>query len=314
MNHWETENAVALSVALKEAGFQVSQICCSRPSCFDFAAKKDDKPVLIKTHSDVDTFSPQDSNELKIIASHVSAASLIISQKTHDKPLEDDTVYSRHAIFVVTEKTIKNIALQTANPLVYAGPGGYFVEIDGALVEKRRKELGLSVGKLAEMISVSRRTLYGYERGMAKASVTSAYNLEKTLGILVVKPINVLEKTRKQRQRLLMKAKHAIAGQPLLNKIFKKFAFCDISPIQKAPFDFVMNVPNEKYVIVGSIAMKGERHLSKRMEEILSVCRVVHAHPVLITEKRKPFSKDISCVCMDELSAMRTPEDLIANV
>jgi len=60
--------------------------------------------------------------------------------------------------------------------------------------------------------------------------------------------------------------------------------------------------------------MKGERHLSKRMEEILSVCRVVHAHPVLITEKRKPFSKDISCVCMDELSAMRTPEDLIANV
>ena len=314
MNHWETENAVALGVALKEAGFQVSQICCSRPSCFDFAAKKDDKTVLIKTHSDVDTFSPQDSNELKIIASHVSAASLIISQKTHDKPLEDDTVYSRHAIFVVTEKTIKNIALQTANPLVYAGPGGYFVEIDGALVEKRRKELGLSVGKLAEMIGVSRRTLYGYERGMAKASVTSAYNLEKTLGIPVVKPINVLEKTRKQHQRLLMKATHAIAGQALLNKIFRKFAFCDISPIQKAPFDFIMNVPNEKYVIVGSIAINGERHLSKRMEEILSVCRVVHAHPVLITEKRKPFSKDISCVCMDELSAMRTPEDLIANV
>jgi putative transcriptional regulator len=314
MNHWETENAVALSVALKEAGFQVSQICCSRPSCFDFAAKKDDKTALIKIHSDVDTFSPQDSNELKVIASHVSAASLIISQKTHDKPLEDDTVYSRHAIFVVTEKTIKNIALQTANPLVYAGPGGYFVEIDGALVEKRRKELGLSVGKLAEMISVSRRTLYGYERGMAKASVTSAYNLEKTLGIPVVKPINVLEKTRKQHQRLLMKATHAIAGQTLLHKVFRKFAFCDISPVQKAPFDFVMNVPNERYVIVGSVAMKGERHLGKRMEEILSVCRVVNAHPVLITEKRKPFSKDISCVCMDELSVMRTPEDLIASV
>jgi putative transcriptional regulator len=246
MNHWEMENAVALAVALKETGFQVSQICCSRPSCFDFAAKKDDKTVLIKTHSDVDTFSPQDSNELKVIASHVSAASIVISQRTHDKPLEDDTVYSRHAIFVVTEKTIKNIALQTANPLVYAGPGGYFVEIDGTLVEKRRKELGLSVGKLAEMIGVSRRTLYGYERGMAKASVSSAYNLEKTLGSLVVKPINVLEKTRKQLPCLLVKATHAIAGQPLLNKIFKKFAFCDISPIQKAPFDFVMNVPNER--------------------------------------------------------------------
>jgi hypothetical protein len=44
------------------------------------------------------------------------------------------------------------------------------------------------------------------------------------------------------------------------------------------------------------------------------VCRVVHGHPVLITEKPKPFSKDIACVCIDELCAMHTPEDLIASV
>jgi putative transcriptional regulator len=317
MSHWEMESAIAFSVALKEASFQVSQLCCSRPSCFDFAAKKDGKPVLIKVHSDIDTFSHKDSGELRIIANHVFAASLIISQRTHDKPLEDDTVYSRYAIFVVTEKTIRNIALQTANPLVYAGPGGYFVEIDGTLVEKRRSELGLSIGKLADMIGVSRRTLYGYERGMTKASVSSAYNLAKTLGIPVARPINVLEKTKKQHQHLRMKDEHAIAGQPLLLKVFRvfrKFALCNVFPVQKAPFDFVMNVPNEKHAIVGSVATKDERHLGKRMEETLSVCRVVNAHPVLITEKRKPLSKDIACVCMDELSAFRTPEDLITSV
>jgi putative transcriptional regulator len=317
MNHGETENAVALSVALKEAGFQVSQLCCSRPSCFHFAAKKDDNPILIRVHSDIDTFSHEDSAELKTIANHIFGASLIISQRTHDKPLEDDTVYSRYAIFVVTEKTIRNMALQTANPLVYAGPGGYFVEIDGALVEKRRNELGLSIGKLADMIGVSRRTLYGYERGMTKASVSSAYNLAKTLGIPVAKPANVLEKTQKKHQHPRAKAERVIAGQPLLLKVFRvfrKFAPCNISPVQKAPFDFVINVPNEKYVIIGNIAMKEERLLGKRMEETLSVCRVVNAHPVLITEKRKLLCKDISCVSMDELSAMRTPKDLIGNV
>jgi hypothetical protein len=41
---------------------------------------------------------------------------------------------------------------------------------------------------------------------------------------------------------------------------------------------------------------------------------VVRAYPVLITEKRKYPSKDLFCVCMDELSEMRTPEDLIASV
>jgi predicted transcriptional regulator len=316
MNPWEIESAAALSVALKEAGFQVSHICCSRPSCFDFAARKNNKNILIKVHSDVDTFSPQDATELKTIADHVSAASLIISQKTHDKPLEDDTVYSRHAIYVITEKTIKNIALQTANPLVYAGPGGYFVETDGTLVEKRRKELGLSVGKLAEMIKVSRRTLYGYERGMAKASVKSAYNLERTLGIPVVKPINILEKTRKQRYCLRTKVSPAIAEQALLLKVFKvfrKFAFCNISPVQKAPFDFIVNIPNEECAIIGSAVTNGEKELSKRMEETLSICRVTNAYPVLITERRELFNKSIACICVDELAAMRTPKDLLAS-
>jgi putative transcriptional regulator len=314
MNHWEMENAVALAVALKEAGFQVSQICCSRPSCFDFAARKEDKTVLVKVNSDVDAFPALSALELKVIAGCLSAASLIISQQAHGKPLEDDTVYSRNAVFVVTEKTIKNVALQTANPLIYAGPGGYTVEIDSALIEKRRKKLGLSVGKLAAMIGVSRRTLYGYERGMTRASVTPAYKLAKTLGVPVAKPINVLERTRKQSQCLLIKAKHTIAGKVLLQKIFRKFAFCDISPVHKAPFDFVINVPNGKYVIVGSVAANGERNLDSRMEELLSICRVVRAYPVLITEKRKYPSKAVSCVCMDELSVMRTPEDLIANV
>jgi putative transcriptional regulator len=307
------ENAAALSVALKEADFQVSHICCSRPSCFDFVARKDNNTLMVKVHSDVDTFSHQDATELKIISDHVSAASLIISQKTHGKPLEDDTVYSRYAIFVVTEKTIKNVALQTANPLVYAGPGGYFVEVNGALVEKRRKELGISLGKLADMIGVSRRTLYGYERGMAKASVTSAYNLAKTLGIPVAKPINILEKTRKQPHCLLTKATRAIAGHALLFKVFRKFAFCNISPVRKAPFDFIMNIPDEKQVIVGSIATNKEKRLNKRIDETLNICQVINAHPILITENPGLLNEDIACVCIDELHAMRTPKDLIAS-
>ena len=313
MHHWEMENAAALSAALKETDFQVSHLCCSRPSCFDFAARKNNTALLIKLHSDIDTFSHQDASELKIIADHVSAASLVISQKTHDKPLADDTVYSRHAILVVTEKTIKSTASQTAQPIVYAGPGGYFVEINGALVENRRKELGLSIGKLAEMIGVSRRTLYGYERGMAKASVASAYNLAKTLGIPVAKPINLLEKNRKQSYCLLTKATRAIAGHALLFKVFRKFAFCNISPVCKAPFDFIMNIPNEKRAIIGSIAINKEKHLEKRVEETLNICQVINAHPVLITEKPRAISQDITCVCIDELRAMRTPKELIAT-
>jgi putative transcriptional regulator len=288
-------------------------MCCSRPSCFDFAAKKADKIVLIKVQSDVDSFTRQDSRELRVIASCVSAATLLVSKKAHDKPLEDDTVYSRYSVCVVTEKTIKNIGLETTQPLINAGPGGYFVKIDGELVERRRKEMELSIGRLAEMIGVSRRTLYGYERSMAKASITSAYKLANILGVPVAKPVNLFEKTRKQRECLLVKAKHAIARQAIIHKVFRKFAFCDISPVHKAPFDFIMNVPDEEYVIVGGVAENGEKSLDDRTEEILSVCRVVNAHPVMITEKHESRNKDMFCVCAEELAMMQSPEDLIAS-
>jgi len=310
MNSWEAENANSLGDALKDAGFEVSCMCYSRPSCFDFAAKKADKTILIKIHTDVDSFSRWDSHELKVIAGRLSSATLLVSKKAHEKSLEDDTVYSRYTVYAVTEKTCRNIMLQKTEPLINAGPGGYFVNIDGALVERRRKEMGLSIGRLADMIRVSRRTLYGYERNMAKASVATAYNLASALGVPVVKPVNLFEK---QRECLLVKAKRAIARQALLQKVFRKFAYCDFSPVQKAPFDFIMNVPEEDYVIVGGVAASGEKRLDDRTEEILSVCRVVNAHPVLITEKHESCNKDVVCVCADELAAMRSPEDLIAS-
>jgi putative transcriptional regulator len=313
MNHWEMETTIQLGVALKDAGFEVSQICCSRTSCFDFAAKKQDTTLLLKIASEIDTFSVSDLHELKVIASRIPAAALVVSQLSHGKPLADDTVYKRNNVYVVNEKTIKNVANQTGNPLIHASPGGYTVEVDCNLVESRRKELGLSVGQLASMIGVSRRTLYGYERGMARASVSSAYKLAETLGVPIARPINILEKTKKQPLYSLPKSKHDLMTKLLLRQVFKKFSSCDISPVHKAPFDFIMSVPKENYLIIGGVASADEPDLENRVDELLSICRVVYAYPVLITENKKKANIDLSCFTVEDLRVLRSPEQLIAN-
>jgi predicted transcriptional regulator len=313
MNHWEMENAIQLGVALKEAGFEISQICCSRTSCFDFVAKKHDITILLKMASEIDTFSISNLRELKVIASRIPAAALIVSKLSHGKPLEDDTVYRRNNVFVVNEKTIKNVANQTGYPLINASPGGYTVEIDYALVERKRKELDLSIGQLAAKIGVSRRTLYGYERGMAKASVSSAYKLTETLGVPVAKPINILQKTKKQPQYALPKSKHDIMTKILLRQVFKKFSSCDISPVHKAPFDFIMSAPKDNYLIIGSVASENEPDLENRVNELLSICRVIYAYPVLITENKKNTNMNLSSFTIEDLRVLQSPEQLIAN-
>jgi putative transcriptional regulator len=296
---------------LKEGGFTVSQRCCSRPSCFDIAARKSESLIFIKVQPDIGCVSPYDSLELKIISEHVSAASLFISEKTREKSLEDDTVYSRYNVLAVTPKTFENIVLKGIHPLIQAGPGGYYVEIDGEAIKRRRQELGLSVGEVAEKIGISRRTLYGYERGMAKASVTVAYNLLCTLGIPVAKPVNIFDASKGQRKTLMARARRIITKNRLLQRIFKKLAGYNIVAVKKAPFDFVITVPKENMKIIGGVANSEEKTLSRRVDEILSLSKVVQAHPVLVTNGQKPLlNKDISCVKSEEISKIRCPEDL----
>ena len=314
MTYWEKERARPPEDVLKEAGFNVSEKCCSRPSCFDFAARKNGTVILVKVQLDIDNLSLGDSLELKAISECVSAASLLVGERAREKPLEDDTVYSRYEVSAVTPKTFESTIISKNYPLIHAGPGGYYVEIHSEAIKKRRQELGLSVGEMAEMVGISRRTLYGYERGMTKASVTAAYNLIYTLGFPVAKPINLFERSRKQRKCFLAAAKFAIAKSKLVQKIFRKFTRCHITTVKKAPFDFVITVPEEKMRIIGGVANNKEQELNKRVDEILSVSRVVRAHPILITEERKPSKKDILCICKEELSKIKSPEDLISQL
>ncbi|NWF86838.1 helix-turn-helix domain-containing protein [Candidatus Bathyarchaeota archaeon] len=306
------ERVKSPEAVLKEAGFSVSERCCARPSCFDFAARKNNNLILIKVQLDIDNLSPNESLELTSISECIYAASLLVGERTREKPLEDDTVYTRYEVLAITPKTFENIVIRRIYPLIHAGPGGYYVEIDNEVVKKRRQELGFSVGEIAEMVGISRRTFYGYERGMAKASVAAAYNMVYTLGVPVAKPINVFEKAKVQRKCFLT-AKFAIAKSRLLQKILRKFARYRITTVKKAPFDFILSASEENVTIIGGVASNSEQELSKRVDEILSVSKIVKAHPILITEEKALPDKDIACICKNELSKIRNPEDLVAK-
>lgn len=314
MNIGERDTHEAPERILMKSGFTVSEHCNSRPSCFDFAARKNRTLVFVKSQPEISSLSPRDLHELRSISENFSAASLLICDRTREKPLEDDTVYTRHGVLVVTSKTFENFLAQGLSPLIQASPGGYYVHIDSRALRRRRQELGLSVGDVADMVGISRRTIYGYERGMVRASVPAAYNLIRVLGIPVAKQVNILERSREQqRYCLLTTARRMFSENKLLQKIMNKFAKFHITTVKRAPFDFVMLVPNSQSIL-GGVANAKEPELNRRVDEILSISRVVNAHPVLIMEGEQPRERDILCVSGEEVSRMNGPEDLIAKV
>jgi putative transcriptional regulator len=299
---------------LKTAGFHISEKCSARPCCFFLVARKGEHLAFVNVPTDLGNISQRDASELKTISSLFSAIPLFIGDKTREKPLEDDTIYSRYNIYAVTPKTLEDVVSRGMHPLVEAGPGGYFVQLDGEALRNRRQKLGLSIGKLAELLGISRRTLYGYERGMTKASVSVAYNLEWVLGIPLVKPIDVFQPVPSN-VGFFATAKRVIVKSRFLQMVLKRLNQCqfNVAPTLRAPFDFIAQSQEGQINILGAIAYKEEKNLDQRAKEILSISEVVKAQPVFVTDG--DFIPDnMPSIRSQELNEMKHPKDLITKL
>jgi len=298
-----------------EAGFKVSAQCISRPSCFDLVARKSGSIAFIRVPANLSCACRSEIDELKTIAGFFGGSALLVCDKAKDRPLEDDTVYSRYGVLAISPGTLEDVVAEGSLPLVLAGPGGYYVRLDGGAIKKRRLKLGMSMGKLAESLGVSRRTLYGYEHGMAKASVSAAYKLEWFLGVPVVEPIDILTPVKHTRS-FLAAARRVLIRNRLLHRVLRWLSRCrfDVFPARKAPFDFVAECPEKKLCLVGGVSCSNDRNLDARTKEILSISEVVRARSVFITDGTQVPENDIPLVYHEELAKIREPKDLISKL
>ena len=298
-----------------KAGFHLSQTCCARASCFDFAARREKQLVFVKVYPNIGNIYEKDARGLAALARFFHGSSMLVCEKARSRPLEDDTVYSRYGVGAFTVKTLEDSLLNGTGPLIEAGPGGYYVRLDGEAVRRKRIEKGLSIGKMAEITGVSRRTLYGYERGMAKASVLTAYKLEWVLGVPVVKPIDVFSHPEAT-DGFFAVARRVISESRFLQFVVKKLLQFNFSVFQtgRAPFDFVAKTPKSETSIMGAIASEKDRDLEVRSEEMISVSKVVDAQPIFVTNSAKVSIENIPLLRLEDLEKMCCPEDLIAKL
>ena len=299
----------------KQAGFHLSQTCCARPSCFDFVARREKQIAFVKVHPNIGNIYEKDARGLATLARLFYGSPMLICEKTRGKPLEDDTVYSRYGVGAFTLKTLEDFLLNNAGPLIEAGPGGYYAQLDGEVIRKKRMERGLSIGKMAELMGVSRRTLYGYERGMAKASVSVAYKLEWGLGMPVVKPVNVFEFS-KQTDGFFAAAKRMITESRFMQFVIRKLLQFNFAVFQvgRAPFDFVAKAPKGETSILGAIVNEKDPNLGARSEEIISVSKIVEAQPIFVTDSRRVTVGNVPLLRLKDFEKIKCCEDLMAKL
>lgn len=174
---------------LARAGYYLSAESAMRPLSFDIVARRDGDLLVLKVLTNVDGLSEPVANELRIIAQFLDAVPLVVGERSSSRPLEPGAVYLRYGVKIVTPETLQDYLVDGVEPLVYAAPGGFYVNIDGARLRAIREARGLSLGDLAQAAGVSRRAIGMYEEGMG-AMVEVAARLEEFLDEALVLPSN----------------------------------------------------------------------------------------------------------------------------
>ncbi len=181
-----------VTAMLEDSGFTVSDRCAIRPKSFDVAARRGNDLILLKILGNIDAFDGPTGLEMRRLGEYLEATPLVIGLRTRDKELEPGVMYLRHGVPVLSPDTAYNLFVEGVEPLIYAAPGGLYVNIDGDILADRRESRGWSLGRLANELGVSRRTVSKYEDGM-DASIDIAMKLEELFGGELTNPLDVFD-------------------------------------------------------------------------------------------------------------------------
>ncbi|QCC46658.1 transcriptional regulator [Halobellus limi] len=181
-----------VTAMLEDAGFLVSERCAIRPKSFDVAARRGEDLVLLKILGNIDAFDGTTGEEMRRLGTYLDATPMVVGLRTRDEDLKPGVVYFRHGVPVFNPDTALDLFVEGVPPLIYAAPGGLYVNIDGDLLADERRERGWSLGQLATELGVSRRTVSKYEDGM-NASIDVAIQLEEMFDQPFSSPVEVMD-------------------------------------------------------------------------------------------------------------------------
>jgi len=99
--------------------------------------------------------------------------------------------YIRYGIYAISVATLYDAFVERVPPLVYASPGGLYVNINGDVLRELRERKNLSLGDLGSLLGVSRRTISKYESGMG-TTLDIAQKIEEIFDAPLVVAIDLL--------------------------------------------------------------------------------------------------------------------------
>jgi len=272
-----------VTAMLEDAGFVVSDRCAIRPKSFDVAARRGEDVILLKILGNIDAFDAATGAEMRRLGEYLHATPLVVGLRTRDEELKPGVVYFRHGVPVLSPDTAMDLFVEEVPPLIYAAPGGLYVNIDSEVLEDAREERDWSLGQLAGELGVSRRTVSKYEDGM-DASVEVAAQLEELFDAPLTSPVEVLDGAEDVRETEETPEDPAVdPGDEPIVAVLTRVGY-EVHPTDRAPFKTVSEDERERENVLTGHSEFTET-AEKRARIMSSVGTVTRTTSVYVVDK-----------------------------
>src|SRR2546426_10084383 len=174
---------------LAKTGFFLSRPQGDRGWCFDFVARRDATLLIGKVLQNVDALNKEPAHELLEVARILEASPLVVGERSGTGSLEAGVIYTRFGVSILSRRTLGEFLEEGVPPFLYSAPGGLYVRLDADALRRLREERQVSLGTLADIAGVTRRTIQMYLEGMS-ATMEVAMRLEEFLNESLVVPVD----------------------------------------------------------------------------------------------------------------------------
>lgn len=174
---------------LKKGDFLYCEVRGHDDHSFDTVARRDSTLLLVRTLLSKGDIDRAGANSVKMMSNVLKASPVLIIPSRKAGTFQDGILYLRYGIPMMTLNTLWEYVVELIPPLVFYGPGGHYVSLDGARLRSKREVLNLSLGSMADAVGVSRKAIQMYESGMG-ATVEIALKLEEVLREVLISPLD----------------------------------------------------------------------------------------------------------------------------
>jgi len=309
---------------LEASGFYLSDAHSIRPTSFDLLGRRDSTLIIVKVLKNIDALDPSEARRLKELAALFPATPFVVGQSSGADELETGVLYYRYDLPILSEDTLRDYLAKGVPPFLVSSPGGIFAKVDGERLRELRELHRLSLGALASVAGVSRRTIQLYEDG-AGAEIGVVERLESFLGEPIVRPLDLFAPVRAEPPAEAEEADDAWAprppaptGDPLRDGVFRSLGGMgwQVTVTLRCPFDAFSQGPAKSSEEILLTAVGTLRTAQHRAEILQQLARVAEGHALFVlTDSTNPGPiEGLPVLTVRELKRHRDRSDLVDSL